>query len=70
MDRPVLDRFYFAAGDGASFSDWLYAWQAKWHAGARVRVLIARDDSHAIIVADPDAPSSSSRRPTQLRLDL
>jgi len=54
-----LDRIEL--GDRASFSAWFYAWRRRWLLGEPIRVLLARDLSHAIVVSDP-----TSRPPKRL----
>lgn len=58
-----LDRIELTSN--AAFSPWLYGWKRRWLAGARARVLVANDGSHAIAVADPYA-----RRPPLPRPDV
>ncbi len=46
----------YTIGDRQSFSEWFYAWRNRWLAGEAIRVLLANDGSHALVIADPDAP--------------
>lgn len=75
MARPLeeleeLDRLELTE-DARAFGSWLYRWKRRWLAGERIRVLVALDSSHAIVVRDEDA-----RRPgyvpanVQLELEL
>lgn len=57
-------------GSAGAFSSWLYAWKARWLAGERIRVVIARDNSHALVLEDPEAPEPSRAAEGQLQLPM
>lgn len=58
---------------GPGFDRWLERWRDRWIAGERIRVEIARDYSHAVVVADVDAPVPgpvTRAQSVQLALDV
>lgn len=54
--------------DGDAFARWLYAWKERWMDGERIRVLIALDNSHAVVLEDAGAPEPRNARYRQLSL--
>ena len=58
-------------GDAAAFAAWFYGWKERAIAGElHIRVLVARDHSSAIVVADPSAPLPRALAPIQMELEL
>jgi hypothetical protein len=43
-----------------AFTKWLEAWRDRWIAGAPIRVRVALDNSHAIVLLDEHAPRPRS----------
>jgi hypothetical protein len=46
----TLDRIDLKSTTAGEFARWLGRWRERWKAGEQVRVLLAADESHAIVV--------------------